>query len=66
MDSAVFDCVLASQHLIEKHFRALYQASQDFIFINRLSDLLFVLGRTLNRSAGAADVLWVQGGRSSD
>ena len=35
-------------------------------FINRLSDLLFILGRTLNRSAGAADVLWVQGGRSSD
>ena len=35
-------------------------------YLNRLSDLLFVLGRTLNRSAGAADVLWVQGGRSSD
>ncbi|WP_319239337.1 EAL domain-containing protein [uncultured Propionivibrio sp.] len=26
----------------EKHFRALYQASQDFIFINRLSDGVFL------------------------
>jgi cob(I)alamin adenosyltransferase len=27
-------------------------------YLNRLSDLLFVLGRTLNRDAGQADVLW--------
>ncbi len=27
-------------------------------YLNRLSDLLFVLGRTLNRSAGRSDVLW--------
>jgi cob(I)alamin adenosyltransferase len=27
-------------------------------YLNRLSDLLFVLGRTLNRSAGRGDVLW--------
>jgi cob(I)alamin adenosyltransferase len=27
-------------------------------YLNRLSDLLFVLGRTLNRSAGVPDVLW--------
>jgi cob(I)alamin adenosyltransferase len=26
--------------------------------LNRLSDLLFVLGRVLNRAAGGADVLW--------
>jgi len=28
------------------------------IYLNRLSDLLFVLARALNRSAGAPDVLW--------
>jgi len=28
------------------------------IYLNRLSDLLFVLGRSLNRAAGGADVLW--------
>ncbi len=27
-------------------------------YLNRLSDLLFVLGRRLNRSAGRGDVLW--------
>ena len=27
-------------------------------YLNRLSDLLFVLGRTLNRGAGRSDVLW--------
>lgn len=27
-------------------------------FLNRLSDLLFVLGRVLNRAAGRGDVLW--------
>jgi cob(I)alamin adenosyltransferase len=27
-------------------------------YVNRLSDLLFVLGRTLNRLAGRSDVLW--------
>jgi len=28
------------------------------IYVNRLSDLLFVLARTLNRAEGRADVLW--------
>ena len=32
-------------------------------YLNRLSDLLFVIARTLNRRAGQADVLW-QPGRS--
>jgi cob(I)alamin adenosyltransferase len=27
-------------------------------YVNRLSDLLFVLARALNRAAGAPDVLW--------
>ena len=29
-------------------------------YLNRLSDLLFILGRTLNRAEGQGDVLWVQ------
>ena len=35
------------------------------IYLNRLSDLLFVLARALNRAAGHPDVLW-QKGRLSD
>ena len=31
------------------------------IYLNRLSDLLFVLGRVLNREGGSGDVLWQQG-----
>lgn len=31
------------------------------IYLNRLSDLLFVLARSLNRAAGRPDVLWQQG-----
>ena len=30
-------------------------------YLNRLSDLLFVLGRWLNKSAGSGDVLWQKG-----
>lgn len=30
-------------------------------YLNRLSDLLFVLARTLNRASGGADVLWEKG-----
>ncbi len=30
-------------------------------YVNRLSDLLFVLARVLNRAVGGADVLWQQG-----
>jgi cob(I)alamin adenosyltransferase len=30
-------------------------------YLNRLSDLLFVIARTLNRHAGREDVLWQQG-----
>jgi cob(I)alamin adenosyltransferase len=32
-------------------------------YVNRLSDLLFVLARTLNRAAGRTDVLWQRGAR---
>lgn len=31
-------------------------------YLNRLSDLLFVLGRTINRRARGSDVLWRRGG----
>ncbi|HXZ53872.1 MAG TPA: cob(I)yrinic acid a,c-diamide adenosyltransferase [Burkholderiales bacterium] len=31
------------------------------VYLNRLSDLLFVLGRVLNRAGGRGDVLWQQG-----
>ena len=34
-------------------------------YLNRLSDLLFVLGRTLNRASGQSDVLWVHAGKRS-
>jgi cob(I)alamin adenosyltransferase len=34
-------------------------------YLNRLSDLLFVLGRTLNRLAGRGDVLWRKDRRRS-
>lgn len=30
-------------------------------YVNRLSDMLFVLARVLNRAAGGADVLWERG-----
>ena len=30
-------------------------------YMNRLSDLMFVLARVLNRHAGGTDVLWQQG-----
>lgn len=31
-------------------------------YLNRLSDLLFILGRVANHAAGTSDVLWVPGG----
>ncbi|MFA7267927.1 MAG: cob(I)yrinic acid a,c-diamide adenosyltransferase [Sterolibacterium sp.] len=38
---------------------AISEASRQYL--NRLSDLLFVLARHLNRSAGCGDVLWQKG-----
>lgn len=35
-------------------------------YLNRLSDLLFVLGRTLNRAGGGSDVLWQPAGNSAE
>ncbi|WP_291994325.1 cob(I)yrinic acid a,c-diamide adenosyltransferase [Candidatus Accumulibacter sp. ACC003] len=44
------------------HLAATEQVS-DFSrkYLNRLSDLMFVLGRALNKAGGRGDVLWVQG-----
>jgi cob(I)alamin adenosyltransferase len=36
-------------------------ADEGRIYLNRLSDYLFVLGRVLNREGGRGDVLWQQG-----
>lgn len=41
------------------HAEALSETAR--CYINRLSDLLFVLGRSLNRSGGRGDVLWQKG-----
>lgn len=43
------------------------EAVSDFArkYLNRLSDLLFVLGRSLNRAGGRGDVLWAHGGSRS-
>jgi cob(I)alamin adenosyltransferase len=35
-------------------------------YVNRLSDLLFVLARVLNRHAGGTDLLWQQGRNKGD
>lgn len=52
-------CRRAERHLV--HLAA-SEAVADLArkYLNRLSDLLFVLGRALNRAAGTPDVLWVQ------
>ncbi|HQR12535.1 MAG TPA: cob(I)yrinic acid a,c-diamide adenosyltransferase [Casimicrobiaceae bacterium] len=36
------------------------------IYLNRLSDLLFVLARAINRAAGQPDVLWQKGRRQEN
>ena len=37
-------------------------AEEVIVYLNRLSDLLFVLARSVNRTAGCGDVLWQSGG----
>ena len=53
-------CRRAERQIV--HLAATEQVS-DFArkYLNRLSDLMFVLGRALNKAAGSSDVLWVQG-----
>ncbi|EXI76828.1 MAG TPA: cob(I)yrinic acid a,c-diamide adenosyltransferase [Candidatus Accumulibacter phosphatis] len=53
-------CRRAERHVVHL---ANSEAVSDFArkYLNRLSDLLFVLGRALNRAAARGDVLWVQG-----
>lgn len=43
---------LSRKHKVSPHMRA---------YLNRLSDLLFVVARAVNRHAGRQDVLWQQG-----
>lgn len=35
-------------------------------YLNRLTDLLFILGRTLNQAEGLGDVLWAQNDKVFD
>lgn len=41
-------------------------AEEVIVYLNRLSDLLFVLARSVNRTAGCGDVLWQSGGPEND
>jgi cob(I)alamin adenosyltransferase len=50
-------CRRAERALIEAAASETISASAR-IYLNRLSDLLFVLARTLNRAAGRDDVMW--------
>lgn len=53
-------CRRAERAMIRLHHaEALPEAGRRYI--NRLSDLLFILGRTLNQTAGRGDVLWQKG-----
>jgi len=50
-------CRRAERSMVRLHgAEALSEAARRFI--NRLSDLLFILGRLLNRAGGRGDVLW--------
>ncbi|WP_295008176.1 cob(I)yrinic acid a,c-diamide adenosyltransferase [uncultured Dechloromonas sp.] len=50
-------CRRAERAMVRLHgAEALSEAARRFI--NRLSDLLFILGRLLNRASGRGDVLW--------
>jgi cob(I)alamin adenosyltransferase len=44
--------------------RAEAQPAAGRIYLNRLSDLLFILGRVLNRAGGGTDVQWQRGKKS--
>ena len=52
-------CRRAERHLVQL---AGQESVSDFSrkYLNRLSDLLFVLGRTINKSGGGSDVLWAR------
>lgn len=53
-------CRRAERSMVRLHHsEALSEAARRYV--NRLSDLLFILGRTLNRAGGRGDVLWQKG-----
>lgn len=53
-------CRRAERRLVALHAAEPLPAAQ-LHYLNRLSDLLFVLARALNHGAGCGDVLWQQG-----
>ena len=54
-------CRRAERSLIRLAAVEAGQRTHSRIYLNRLSDLLFVLARALNRAGGHADVLWQKG-----
>ncbi|MCX7896945.1 MAG: cob(I)yrinic acid a,c-diamide adenosyltransferase [Rhodocyclaceae bacterium] len=56
-------CRRAERHLVALGREEVVSAASRR-YLNRLSDLLFVLARWLNKAAGASDVLWQKGARS--
>lgn len=53
-------CRRAERSMVRLHHaEALSEAARRYV--NRLSDLLFILGRLLNRAGGRGDVLWQKG-----
>ncbi len=55
-------CRRAERKLVALHHQETL-ASETLHYLNRLSDLLFVLARILNKEAGVPDVLWQPGYR---
>lgn len=58
-------CRRSERTVIELH-RLEPVAPASRMYLNRLSDLLFVLGRVLNHAAGQGDVLWQPGKNAVD
>jgi cob(I)alamin adenosyltransferase len=52
----------AEQHVVALH-RAEPLNAAALVYINRLSDLLFVMAREVNRRAGVPDVVWKPAGK---
>ena len=66
LDAAALDVARTTCRRAERRIHALHDAGEPpnpeiLIFLNRLSDLLFVLARVLNRHEGGTDVQWQKG-----
>jgi cob(I)alamin adenosyltransferase len=53
----------AEQHVVALH-RAEPVNAAALVYVNRLSDLLFVMAREVNRRAGVPDVVWKPAGKA--